>query len=90
MQDAVDALADRLDLCEVGEIGRLELFVAAEIGGLLDIAEQEVRIDRRQQLAQARSDSPDAPVINMRGMPSLILPVCSVQSLDRIAIAGRQ
>ncbi|MET4774544.1 hypothetical protein ABIA28_006758 [Bradyrhizobium elkanii] len=45
-------------LCEVGEIGRLELFVAAEIGGLLDIAQQEIRIDRRQQLAQARSDSP--------------------------------
>lgn len=74
MQDAVDALADRLDLCEVGEIGGLEFLVSAEIGGLLDVAEQEVGIDRRQQLAQARSDSPDAPVINMRGMPSLVFP----------------
>src|SRR5438093_1047321 len=32
MQDAVDALADRLDLGQIGEIGRLELLVLAEIG----------------------------------------------------------
>ena len=56
MQDAVDAFADRLDLREVGEIGRLEFFVAAEIGRRLQIAQQQVRIDRRQQFAQARAD----------------------------------
>src|SRR5689334_13223494 len=32
MQDAVDALADRLDLREVRKLGRLKLFVCAEIG----------------------------------------------------------
>src|SRR3954454_3886395 len=32
MQDAVDAFADRLDLREIGEIGRLEFFVRTEIG----------------------------------------------------------
>ena len=36
MQDAVDALADRLDLCEIGQLGRLEFFVDAKIGGRLD------------------------------------------------------
>ncbi len=51
MQDAIDAFADRLDLCEVGEIGRLEFFTLAEIGGRLEVAEQQVRIDRRQQFA---------------------------------------
>ena len=57
MQDAVDALADRLDLREIGQIGRLEFFVGAEIGRRLEIAEQQIRIDRRQQFAQARADS---------------------------------
>ena len=56
MQDAVDAFADRLDLREVGQIGRLEFFVAAEIVRRLQIAQQQVRIDRRQQFAQARAD----------------------------------
>src|SRR5262245_41655761 len=58
MQDAVNALADRLDLREIGKIGRLEFLVLCEIGGLVDVAEQQVRIDRRQQLAQGRSNSP--------------------------------
>ena len=56
MQDAVDAFADRLDLREIGQIGRLEFLVLAEIGRRLQIAQQQVRIDRRQQLAQARAD----------------------------------
>src|ERR1700746_884352 len=58
MQDAVDALADRLDLSEVGQVGCLELLVRCEGGRRLDIAEQEVRIDRRQQLAQRRAYAP--------------------------------
>ena len=58
MQDAVDALANRLDLREIGQIGRLEFFVLAEISRRLQIAQQQVRIDRRQQFAQARADSP--------------------------------
>ena len=56
MQDAVDAFADRLDLREIGEIGRLEFFVLAEIGRRLQIAQQQVRIDRRQQFAQRCAD----------------------------------
>ena len=31
-------------------------FILAETGGRVEIAEQQVRIDRRQQFAQARSD----------------------------------
>ena len=58
MQDAVDAVANRLDLREIGQIGRLEFFVLAEIGRRLQIAQQQVRIDRRQQFAQARANSP--------------------------------
>src|SRR6266481_2735768 len=58
MQDAVDAFADRLDLGDVGQLRRLEFFTAAEIGGRLEVAEQEVRIDRRQQFAQTGADSP--------------------------------
>jgi hypothetical protein len=83
MQDAVDAFADRLDLREIGEVGRLEFLVLAEIGGRFQIAEQQVRIDRRQQLAQARADSAGAPVINMRGISSLVLilrPICGPAS----------
>jgi len=57
MQNAIDAFADRLDLSEVGEIGGLELLVAAEIVRPVDVAEQQVRIDRRQQLVQLRSNS---------------------------------
>jgi hypothetical protein len=57
MNDAVDAFANRLDLCPIGKIRRLELFVLAEIGGRLQVAQQQIRIDRRQQLAQARADS---------------------------------
>jgi len=56
MQDAVDALADRLDLREVSQIGRLEFFVRAEIGRRLQVGEQEVRINRRQQFAQGCAD----------------------------------
>ncbi|MGY4458932.1 hypothetical protein ACVWYI_002892 [Bradyrhizobium sp. LB13.1] len=56
MDDAVDALADRLDLRHVGEVRRLELLVRAEVGGRADVAEQQVRIDRRQQFSQARSN----------------------------------
>jgi hypothetical protein len=56
MQDAVDAFADRLDLRHVGEIGRLELLVLSQIGRRLQIAQQQVRIDRRQQLAQGCAD----------------------------------
>jgi hypothetical protein len=56
MQDAVDALADRLDLRHVGKIGCLEFLVLAEIGRRLQVAQHQVRIDRRQQLAQARAD----------------------------------
>ena len=41
---------------EIGKIGGLEFFVFAEIGRRLDVAEHEIRIDRRQQFAQARSD----------------------------------
>src|SRR5664279_4760763 len=58
MQDAVDALADRLDLREVGEIRRLEFLACAEIGGRLEVAQEQIRIDRRQQLAQAGADPP--------------------------------
>jgi hypothetical protein len=57
MNDAVDAFAHRLDLGHVGQIGRLEFLVLAEIGGRLEVAQQQIRIDRRQQLAQARADS---------------------------------
>ena len=42
---------------EIGKIGRLELFVFAEIGRRLEVAQQEVRIDRRQQFSQGRSNS---------------------------------
>ncbi len=48
MQDAVDALADRLDLRQIGQFGRLEFFICAEIGRRLQVAQQQVRIDRRQ------------------------------------------
>jgi len=58
MQDTVDAFADRLDLREIGEVGRLEVFAFAEIGGRLQVAEQQVRIERRQQFAQRCADSP--------------------------------
>jgi hypothetical protein len=57
MQNAVDAVANRLNLREVGEIGRLEFFIRAEIGGCFQVAQQQVRIDRRQQFAQAAADS---------------------------------
>ncbi|MEH2507319.1 hypothetical protein V1290_006130 [Bradyrhizobium sp. AZCC 1578] len=56
MQDAVDAFADRLNLRHVGEIGRLELLVLAEIGRRLQVAQQQVRIDRLQELAQGCAD----------------------------------
>jgi hypothetical protein len=82
MQDAVDAFADRLDLGEIGQIGRLEFLVLAEIGRRLQIAQQQVRIDRRLQLAQGCAD-PAAPVINMRGISFLL-------SLDRFAVISRQ
>src|SRR5450755_856637 len=58
MQDAVNAFADRLDLCEIRQIGRLEVFVAAEISRRLEVAEHQIRIDRRQQLAQGCADPP--------------------------------
>ena len=58
MQDAVDAFADRLDLRDVGQLRRLEFFASAEIGGRLEVAEQQVRIDRWQQFAQGGADSP--------------------------------
>jgi hypothetical protein len=56
MQDAVDAFADRIDLRRIGQLGRLEFLVCAEIGGRLLLAQQQVRIDRRQQFAQGRAD----------------------------------
>ena len=56
MQDAVDALADRFDLGEIGEVGGLEFFARAEIGGRFHVAQHQIRIDRRQQFAQARAD----------------------------------
>src|SRR5262245_1350921 len=40
MQNAVDALADRLDLGEVGKISGLELFALAQVAGRVDVAEQ--------------------------------------------------
>jgi hypothetical protein len=83
MQDAVDAFADRLDLRHVGEIGRLELLVLSQVGRRLQIAQQQVRIDRRQQLAQGCADPPAAPVINMRGISFLL-------SLDRFAVISRE
>src|SRR5665213_3622466 len=55
MQDAVDALAERLDLRGIGQFGGLELFCAAEIGRRLEVAQEQIRIDRRQQFAQARA-----------------------------------
>src|ERR1700692_3055686 len=57
MQDAVDTLADRLDLRRVRQFCRLEFFVSAEIGRRFQVAQQQVRIDRRQQLSQACADS---------------------------------
>jgi hypothetical protein len=57
MQDAVDALADRLDLREVRKLGRLKLFVCAEIGRRLHIAQQQIGVNRRQQLPQACADT---------------------------------
>src|SRR5882757_4052317 len=56
MQDAVNAVADRLDLRQIGQLGRLELLVGAEIGGRFQIAEKQVRIDRRQQFSQSGAD----------------------------------
>jgi len=55
MQDAVNAVADRLDLRQIGQLGRLELLVGAEIGGF----------------RKAVPIPPAAPVINMRGISSL-------------------
>ncbi len=59
MQDAVNAVADRLDLRQIGQLGRLELLVGAEIGG--------------NSFRKAVPIPPDAPVINMRGISSLVL-----------------
>ncbi len=56
MQDAVDALADRLDLRGVGQFRLHEPLGIAQVGRRLDVAEQQVRIDRRQQFSQARAD----------------------------------
>ena len=42
MQDAVDILADRLDLREIGQLRRLEFFASAEIGGRFQVAQQQV------------------------------------------------
>jgi len=33
MQDAVDAVAERLDLRQIGQLGRLEFLAGAKIGG---------------------------------------------------------
>jgi hypothetical protein len=48
MQDAVDALANRLHLGEIGKLRCLEFFALAEIGWGLQIAQEQVGIDRRQ------------------------------------------
>src|SRR5258708_33413439 len=58
MQDAVDACANRLDLRRIGQLRRLEFFACAEIGRRPHVAQQQVRIDRRQQLAQGCANSP--------------------------------
>ncbi|MEY9984904.1 hypothetical protein ABH995_004241 [Bradyrhizobium yuanmingense] len=57
MENAVDALADRLALREIGKVRGLEFFIGAEIGRRLDIGQKEIRVDRRQQLPQAGADS---------------------------------
>ena len=51
------AKATFVGLREVGQISRLEFLGVREVGRLDDVAEQQVRIDRRQQLSQARADS---------------------------------
>src|SRR5436190_12664069 len=57
MQDAVDAVADRLDLGEIGKVGFLEFFAAGKAGRRVEVAEHEVRIDRRQHFSQRCSNS---------------------------------
>jgi hypothetical protein len=56
MQDAVNALADRLDLRQIRQLGRLESFVSAEIGGRLEIAQHQIGINRRQEFSQTCAD----------------------------------
>src|SRR5260370_25452630 len=58
MEGAVDAFEDRLDLRRIGQLRRLEFFASAEIGGRPHVAQQQVRIDRGQQLAQGRANFP--------------------------------
>ena len=76
MNDAIDTLDDLLDLA-VGEVGGDE-FLVPEIGGRLEVAEPQIRIDRLQQLAQAVPMSPAAPVNRMRAISSLpsLRPIC--------------
>src|SRR5437868_2064435 len=78
MQDAIDAFADRLDLRHVGQIRRLEFFVPAEIGRRLEVREQEVRVDRRQQFAQGCADSAGSAghQYAWHFFPRLIQPIC--------------
>jgi len=57
MENAVDALAHCLALGEIGKVRHLESLIRAEIRRRRDVGEQQVRIDRRQELPQSRSDS---------------------------------
>src|SRR4051794_6782664 len=58
MQYAVDTLADGFDLGGIGKVGSFERFRCAEAGRGFHVAEHQIRIDRRQQLAQPRADFP--------------------------------
>ena len=52
MDDAVDAVHDRLDLLHDGEVGGDERLVGSEVRRGDDVGEAQLRIDRRQQPAQ--------------------------------------